>query len=250
MTRFSRYVGVDYTGEGDPSRPTRKLQVFVANSNREPAPELAPDAGSKWSRAVLAEWLMDLLSEDRPTIVGIDHAFSFPKDYMRRHGIETWDGFLDDFCRKWQTDRHRVHDLRPGITELGHKGELRLTDRWAQGTKSVFHMDVPGAVAYSTLAGLPWIRKLRRTLRDDVHFWPFDDFRVPRGMSVVAEVYPSVFRRRYSSARKGDQKDAFSVCRWLQERDDFGFLNRYIDPPLSEDERNLARLEGWILGVA
>ncbi len=40
-----------------------------------------------------------------------------------------------------------------------------------------------------------------------------------------------------------------AVCAWLQERDGAGFLEYYFALPLTEAERELARLEGWILGV-
>ena len=35
-----------------------------------------------------------------------------------------------------------------------------------------FH--VPGSVAKSTHAGLPWLRYLRQQMGTRVHFWPFD----------------------------------------------------------------------------
>jgi hypothetical protein len=42
------------------------------------------------------------------------------------------------------------------------------------------------------------------------------------------------------------------LAAWLGEeiRGAAGFLGRYLEPPLTEAERELARLEGWILGVA
>ena len=34
------------------------------------------------------------------------------------------------------------------------------------------------------------------------------------------------------------------------EDDDRGSLERYSDPPLSHEEREIAAREGWILGIA
>jgi hypothetical protein len=68
---------------------------------------------------------------------------------------------------------------------------------------------------------------------------------------VIAEVYPSVFRSRYPREdRPPDQQDAYAVARWLGETCDNGLLERYLGPPLTEREREVAALEGWILGIA
>jgi len=43
-------------------------------------------------------WLADLLNENIPTIVGIDHSFSFPLRYFEVHQLEPeWYAFLEDF---------------------------------------------------------------------------------------------------------------------------------------------------------
>jgi hypothetical protein len=86
--------------------------------------------------------------------------------------------------------------------------------------------------------------------RSGTHFWPFDGFDVPPGRSVVAEVYPSVFRNRYPrEERNGDQQDAYTTSRWLKEMDERGALDRYFHPPLNAAEQRLTRREGWILGI-
>jgi hypothetical protein len=38
-----------------------------------------------------------------------------------------------------------------------------------RGAKSVFHFDVPGSVAKSTHAGLPWLKYLRQKMGERVH---------------------------------------------------------------------------------
>lgn len=114
----------------------------------------------------------------------------------------------------------------------------------------MFQFDVQGQVAKSTHAGIPWLRRIRQAAGGKVHFWPFDGWSVPEGKSVIAEVYPSVFTRRYSGAsRTADQQAAYAVARWLSEGDGRGFLPRNFDPPITAEERRIADLEGWILGV-
>ncbi|MHB0958251.1 MAG: hypothetical protein ACYC0X_12295 [Pirellulaceae bacterium] len=67
---------------------------------------------------------------------------------------------------------------------------------------------------------------------------------------MIAEVYPSILRKRYPrEGRSADQHDAYVVAQWLADMDRRNVLGRYFDPPLSDDERRMADLEGWILGI-
>ncbi len=69
-------------------------------------------------------------------------------------------------------------------------------------------------MAKATYAGLPWLRYLRQELDGKVHFWPFDGWDVPHGRGVVAEVYPSLWMKRFPRPdRNSDQHAAHSVAR-------------------------------------
>jgi hypothetical protein len=218
--------------------------------------KIKTDAGSNrnWNRKEIVYWCLNQLKNNEPIIIGIDHAFSFPFSYMERNKISTWDHFLEDFQTYWPTDKDNttVESLRKNNERTGKSDEFRLTENWTTNAKSVFRFDVQGAVAKSTHAGIPWLRFLRKhpALSGKVHFWPFDGFTIPRRISVIAEVYPSIFRRRFPKIYKsGDEHDAYSIVRWLQEMDNFGVLPQYFNPPLTKDEMDKAKLEGWILGV-
>jgi hypothetical protein len=124
-----------------------------------------------------------------------------------------------------------------------------LTEIRAGAAKSVFHFDVQGSVAKSTHAGLPWLRYLRLAA-NRVYFWPFAGWDVPAGRSVIAEVYPSLWRHSFErEGRSGDQHDAYSVAAWMRLADLDGSLSGFFNPNLKADEREVARVEGWILGV-
>jgi hypothetical protein len=83
-----------------------------------------------------------------------------------------------------------------------------------------------------------------------IHFWPFDRWKVPQGSSVVVEVYPSLWTRRFErEGRDGDEQAAYAVAAWLQRADQNGSLVSYRNPPLTPEERGIAKIEGWILGV-
>ena len=107
--------------------------------------------------------------------------------------------------------------------------------------------DVQGQVAKSTHAGIPWLHQIRSAVGKKVHFWPFDGWTVRQGKSVIAEVFPSMLRRRYpAEGRTVDQHDAYAIARWLRRR---SLNDRYLDPAMTERDRKVAELEGWILGV-
>ena len=133
---------------------------------------------------------------------------------------------------------------------VGDQRWVRLTERWTATAKSVFPFDVQGAVAKSTYAGLPWLRYLRHECKRSIHFWPFDGWDIPQGSSVVAEVYPSLWTRRFpKDDRDGDEQAAYAVAAWLQRADQSGSLGSFFNPPLTPEEREVATVEGWILGA-
>ena len=201
---------------------------------------------------------MELLAEDRPTLVGLDHAFSFPLQYFETHHLpHDWPTFLDDFQLHWPTDGDHVYVdfVRHGTAGQGalRSGDVRwrrLTEVRAGAAESVFQFDVPGGLAKCTHAGLPWLRYLRRQAGDRAHFWPFDGWDIPAGRSAVAEVYPPLWSRSFlREERTGDQHDAYSAAAWMRRADGEGSLAAFLKPSLTTGERELARIEGWMLGV-
>src|SRR4029077_18863145 len=179
--------------------------------------------------------------------------------YFRQHQLPfDWTAFLEDFHRHWPTDQDNIYVdfMRQGscgnaAARSGSPRWRRLTEVRAGAAKSVFHFDVPGSVAKSTHAGLPWLLRLRREVGSRIHFWPFDGWRIPPGRSVLAEVYPTLWNRGFSrEGRDAHQHDAYSISAWMRHADNLGSLSGFFDPNLEEDERKTAEIEGWILGVA
>ena len=256
MPSFQRYIGVDYSGAETPFSSLKGLRVYEARID-ESATEVQPPPSPRkyWTRHGIAVWLLEQLTADVPTIVGIDHGFSFPLRYFEAHGLPMdWDVFLEDFADHWPThDDIYVDFVRQG--SAGH-GEYRQGDaRWRREceirsrAKSVFHFDVQGSVAKSTHAGMPWLLFLRGHLKA-VHFWPFDGWQVPVGRSVVLEAYPALYKRGYAAEdRTPDQHDAYSIASWLRDTDADGKLQAALQPQLSPELLKQAQIEGWILGV-
>jgi hypothetical protein len=259
MPQFERYIGIDYSGAETPSSSLKALQVYAADWLMAPKEVPPPPSPRKhWTRRGVADWLVAQLSGGKPMLVGIDHGFSFPLRYFEEHRLlPDWPAFLDDFQKHWPTDEAHtcvcfVRDRRcgQGAKRQGNSGWLRLTEQWTATAKSVFQFDIPGQVATATHAGLPWLRFIRERCREWVHFWPFDGWEVPAGRSVLAEVYPSLWTRRFPAERRsGDHHAAYAVAAWLRRAGTDGSLARFFNPPLEPKERTLAQVEGWILGV-
>lgn len=257
--RFRRYVGIDYSGAQVPRSSLSGLRIYMAGRETEPS-EVGPPPSPRryWTRREIAEWLAALLSGNDQVLVGIDHGFSFPLAYFQKHALRlNWGDFLDDFQRHWPTDEDTYVDfVRDGMhgngaARTGDPRWRRLTELRARGAKSVFHFDCPGSVAKSTHAGLPWLRWLRRQLGGLVHFWPFDGWKIPPDGSVIAEVYPALWKHRFPpDGRNSHQHDAFSIAEWMRESDRDGTLASFFQPRLTEQERQVASIEGWILGVS
>jgi hypothetical protein len=256
---FERYIGIDYSGAQTPSSSLKGLRVYAAKSTTPPTEVPPPPSPRKyWTRRGVADWLEKELSVHTPTIVGIDHGFSFPINYFERYSLPCdWGAFLDDFQSHWPTHNDVYVDfIRDGMlgnatARQGERRWRRLTEIRSGSAKSVFHFDVQGSVAKSTHAGLPWLFRLRQSSNRPIHFWPFDGWDLPEGTSVVSEVYPSLWSRRFpQEGRTADQHDAYSIAEWLRQSDQNGDLAHALSPHLEKAEQRLAAIEGWILGVA
>jgi hypothetical protein len=130
---FFKYIGIDYSGAGTPNKSLKGLRVFMAGREADPVEVLPPSSPRKyWTRRRIAEWLRDQLIDSTPTLVGIDHGFSFPLAYFEKYQLGCdWDTFLDDFQRHWPTDGDGVYVdfVREGVYGAGGSGLLNPASR-------------------------------------------------------------------------------------------------------------------------
>ncbi len=253
---FERYVGIDYSGARSARNGLPGLRVYRAEADAA-AVEIRPISGKYHSRCGVHDWLLDVLAEATPTLVGIDHSFSFPLAYFEQHGLErNWDAFLEDFQRHWPTadEDVTVESVRRGQfgngAARGGSARARRVCEISARAKSVFHFDVPGSVAKSTHAGLPWLLRLRQHFGPSLHFWPFDGWEIASGRSAVLEAYPALYSAAFPrEGRSIDQHDAYSIAAWLARADASGELQAALAPVFPPSLAKVVEVEGWILGV-
>jgi hypothetical protein len=256
---FRRYLGIHYSGAETPDSGLKNLRVYSATPDTPPQEVLPPPGPRRyWSRRELAHWLAEQLAGDSPTIVGIDHALSFPLRYFEVHRLAPdWMVFLEDFHRHWPTDApHTYVDFilngarGEGAARMGNPRWMRLADERCRAARSVFQFEGQGKVAAATHAGLPWVLYLKRELVERLHVWPFDGWSIPAGKSALVEVRPAMWRDLVPvAALTAGQKDAFVTAAWLRAANESGELCDMLQPALSPPERLVGRVEGWILGT-
>lgn len=259
MTKFERFIGIDYSGAGEVDETCSGLAVFEAEPTGNPrrVENAIHPRRTNWSRRELAEWLVDTLRKPPVSLVGLDHAFA-PPPGDDGEGRD-WDEILQTRTERWRTHERSVDTAKSDWEQEAKRvggSAYRLTEQWTSSAKSVWD-GRPNGVLHSTVAGIPWLYAMRRDLRESVHFWPFDGLTPPAGRSVIVEVYPALFWRRYKEeieaagiAKRPHQRDAWAVARWMQDMSARGALDSYLSPPLTAKEEEQAKVEGWILGVA
>jgi hypothetical protein len=70
-------------------------------------------------------------------------------------------------------------------------------------------------------------------------------------IAAIVEVYPALWSRRFPpEGRTPDQHDAYSTAAWMAQADRNSDLATSLKPDLTAEERSVAKIEGWILGVS
>ena len=77
VSAFVRYIGIDYSGAETPTASLKGLRVYLAEGAASPV-EVPPPPGPRkyWTRRGIAEWLVERLAEDTPTLVGVNRPFN------------------------------------------------------------------------------------------------------------------------------------------------------------------------------
>ena len=252
---FDRYVGIDYSGAKTPHQVFRAC-VFMSQTAILPSEVQPPPSPRKyWTRRGIAEWLVEHLLEARPTLVGIDHGFSFPVRFFdntvchtngqhsstisRNTGRRTTT-FMSPLCVRESAEMQP----RDGACELEARDRTACTSEVCLSLRRARNRGELNP-CWHTMASI------HPTTDIGVHFWPLDGWVILRGRSVIAEVYPSLWSRAFEKGERNDhQHDAFSNAEWMRRSDIDGTLAKFFTPNLELAEKKAADAEGWILGFA
>lgn len=222
MSRFGRFVGIDWSGARAGYR--RKIQVAVCLSGD--APPLLVEAAGGWTRQGVVDWLTHDVLPAGDALVGFD--FSFAPPFIDRgaylpglnapeEGPAFW-AWLDAMCADADLgaasflERHRGHHFYLGAADGPKARFMRLRAceqafNAAGGGKPSSVFDAIGAaqVAKASFAGM---RALHR-LQNHAAIWPF---AATGRASVIVEIYCRAFIRHAGFAgrklRSGAALDA------------------------------------------
>ncbi len=213
MSRFERFVGIDWSGAKGAAQSGIQIAELEVNST-SPRLKCAPKARN-WSRPDVMEYIGQL--NDRPTLIGIDFAFSVPWDDGTPLSLRVSDAralwaLIDLLCDGtphlyagpvW-TDTNSP--FRPYIFhhQTGYRGECydrknrREVERLEGNAISVYHMAGP-QVGASSFSGMRMLHHLKMIHGEAVAIWPFD--KVDFTKTPIFEIYPSYFYRMAAAKR-------------------------------------------------
>jgi hypothetical protein len=204
VTRFTRFVAIDWTG----AKGLRHRAIQAAEAHAGDAPPRLLRPGHRWSRTEICELIQDIAASGEPALIGIDCSFSlpfvdcgayFPGDPEEPAGPRELWAEIDrvaahepDLAAHAYIDRRR-HHFWCGAADGVQRPFARL--RVAEAVHRERRMGNPcspyvlvGAsqVGKATLSGMRLLSKL-----DSVPVWPFDP--LPDEGALLVEIYCQTF---------------------------------------------------------
>ncbi len=245
MTRFTHFLGVDWSGAKGPRQ--RGIAVAVALATGGPPVLVTPPDPKGWARTEVLALLCDLPGA---TLVGLDLGISLPHadagaffpgwDASPADARGLW-ALIDRLCEGdphleaggFVTHPEAARYFRHGAGAVGDRfllpgaatreGRFRVAEaaQRSQGVRPVSNFNLVGAaqVGKSSLTGM---RMLHR-LAGRVPVWPIDP--LPEAGSVVTEIYTSV------AARLGGVTGAATKLRSVEALNDA--LDMLGSPPVA-----------------
>jgi hypothetical protein len=215
--KFERFVGVDWSGSK--GRCHKGIQV-AEFSEADAHPKLIPPReGKHWSRSGVIGYIKSL--SDRPTLVGIDFAFSVPVPFpvsTLRDPRELW-ALVDKICMAAVDDDIREYyggpvwlsdqsPFFPYVRYGQHRGDkfdgklLRHTDRACRPRAASIYKLMYSQVGRGSFAGMRVLKSLDEW--NGLVVWPFDE--IDFNKVVVVEIYPSAFYAMADCKRPNPEK--------------------------------------------
>ena len=184
MEAFDRHIGIDYSGAETATSSLRGLRVFRTRGGAEPEEVPLPPSPQKyWTRKELAYALVRWLFEDDPTLVAIDHGFSFPVRYFEKHGIPPATGTCSSTISTVTGLPTRTTCTWTSFATRAAATALRARAAAGGDDSPRYGRAVPSR-SFTSMCRGRWPTPLTRGFRGcgssaasfgaQVHFWPFD----------------------------------------------------------------------------
>ncbi|MBL0385879.1 hypothetical protein JJB07_04375 [Tumebacillus sp. ITR2] len=267
---FDLYAFADYSGAAKESGQRKHIVLAVGDGRDVTLVH--------HTRESLFVALQDLLrdSAGQRILFGVDHSYSFPIGFyeaMTGKTQRSWEDLLEVLGtptnpREWAAEANRNIAARTGQPTGPFWGahfkpqvkkpyfahdeaslpERRLVETRNRRLKPIYQLGGNGAVGLQALYGIPYLAQLRAFCREQgiqLHAWPFDGWELPSDGHVLVEVYPTL----YNTEQRTDENDAKACVTTLTDLDQKGNLLACFHPTLTDEERNRAHLEGWVLGI-
>lgn len=271
MTRFDRFLMVDWSGGKDTGPRPRKDAIWIGESGPDGIVAPLYQRNRTVAEQTLATRIDAALTAGERLCIGFDFPFGYPAGFAaaltgRADPFAVWD-WLARRIVDAPRDNNRF-DVAAGInlhmatghgpfwgnglrrdiaglprTKSGYRNpfpDRRLVETRAKGAFTCWQLAGAGAVGSQVLMGLPVLARLRRRFAGQIAVWPFDPLDRP---VAFVEIWPSLINNAVKAATgKGDIRDAVQV-RLLADA-----LNRLAPDRLAAMLDVDAPEEGWILG--
>ncbi|CAN5255566.1 hypothetical protein BH10PSE13_BH10PSE13_05880 [soil metagenome] len=286
---FAAFAAIDWSGAKGSKH--KGIAIALCRTGNF-APELVMPEQRLWSREGVARWVEDQAARE-PTLFGFDFSFAPPlvergeylpgEAHVPARATAFW-AYVDRLCRQeadlcatsFLETHHRRHfyfGAADGVkAHYMHQRRCEALYNARGGGKPSTVYDAIGAaqVAKASFAGMRFLHRLRGR----VPVWPIDGRELPRGGSLIVEIYTSLAARA-AGRPKGRSKmrdaesldaalamlgskrhaplaryedhatDAILTAAWL--RGAAADMALWSPPALTE---TIARTEGWTFGVA
>jgi hypothetical protein len=208
MKPFDRFVAVDWSGARGAYDGIAVAECRAGSD----APSLISPPGRNWRRRDFSVWLEEQAGRDEAMLIGIDCAFSLPREaseamlggphdapalwrYIDRHCADRDDFYGGDFVGR---SEHAPLFWSAGKRPADFIEHRRATElachRAGLGTpESPLKLIGARQVGKGGLAGMRVFARLRRNLGEIFAVWPFDPVEAAR--VVCVELYPRLFLR-------------------------------------------------------
>jgi hypothetical protein len=281
---FDRVVSIDWSGAGsEAERVSLRIAIWEKEGDRcRIQLPITSGTSRNWSRTECRDYLRQVLSASKRTLVGMDFGFGLPwgsdSAIFRVRGWREMIRRIGELYAANGTARAVAHVIN-GLDHLGGHGPYRFnesrtdfrfyldhgipyfraTELAAPQAISQWYMGSGGTVGFHTITGLSaidWLIGLRDVGHLPFAVWAFEE--VEPSQHVLVETYPAICPKcaHDSSCHGDDEVDAWKVLQMLVAKNGDGSLADLFETreqPFGRiagvDARDQIRFEGSIFGL-